>query len=159
MLLPLLLPSPLDQSGWGWLALAALLLIAEVATGTQHLLLIGLAAAATGLVTLLVPSWLSQDAWILLVALAALYALWGWKHMRRCHVPAPSVNNIDDHLIGHRARLSSPISGGEGRVKLGDSSWTAKGPDLPEGTEIVITAREGNTLFVMPYGIAPSPEV
>ena len=44
--------------------------------------------------------------------------------------------------------MVEPISGGEGRVRVGDSVWTARGPDAPAGARVRIIRAEGATLWV-----------
>ena len=43
-----------------------------------------------------------------------------------------------------------PIEGGSGRVKVGDSVWSATGPDAETGTRMKIVGAEGNRLAVEP---------
>ncbi len=149
-----LFPGLFAASGWGWVALAAVLLAAEILTGTQHLLLIGLAAAATGLVTLTLPAAIAQDALVFLVALALVYALWGWRQARRARTHEPSRL---DALIGREALLITPLGAGGGRIGLDDSSWSVSGPDLPEGTRVTITGYEGTVLKVLPVERISAP--
>ena len=44
--------------------------------------------------------------------------------------------------------LDQAIVGGRGRVRIGDSSWIAEGPDLPAGTRVRVVAVEGVVLKV-----------
>ena len=40
-------------------------------------------------------------------------------------------------------------------MKVGDSVWTARGGDAPEGSRVVVTAAEGNCLHVAPLAALP----
>jgi len=40
------------------------------------------------------------------------------------------------------------MTGGEGRVRVGDSSWRVTGPELLAGTEIRVVRVEGSTLVI-----------
>ena len=46
--------------------------------------------------------------------------------------------------------LDTPILGGQGRVKLGDGSWTVTGPDMAAGSRVRVAAISGNELRVEP---------
>lgn len=40
------------------------------------------------------------------------------------------------------------MTGGEGRIRIGDSSWRVTGPELLAGTEIRVVRVDGATLVV-----------
>ena len=39
---------------------------------------------------------------------------------------------------------------GQGRVKVGDSLWRARGPDAPAGSQVVVVSAQGSCLNVEP---------
>ncbi|WP_363129996.1 NfeD family protein [Sphingomonas sp.] len=73
-----------------------------------------------------------------------------WYH-RSPSTAAPSgLNERTAKLIGRTVEVSEPIVAGEGRVRVGDGAWTAKGPDMPAGARVRITGAAGNVLLVEP---------
>ena len=49
---------------------------------------------------------------------------------------------------------SSAIGPGHGRVRIGDSTWLAAGPDLPAGSRVRIVGARG-ALLLVPGGPGP----
>jgi hypothetical protein len=60
------------------------------------------------------------------------------------------VNIGTSRLVGERGTLETAIENGHGQLRLGDTVWPVKGPDLPAGTHVRVTATEGVTLIVAP---------
>jgi len=50
--------------------------------------------------------------------------------------------------MGRRTTLLKAITNGAGKVRIDDSVWDVTGPDLPQGTHVVITGVSGSTLTV-----------
>ena len=46
-------------------------------------------------------------------------------------------------MLGSRGTVCEPFAGGQGKVRLGDGVWLASGPELAEGTPVVVTAVQG----------------
>ena len=67
----------------------------------------------------------------------------------------PHLNRRGAGCIGQRAALATPIVNGRGRIRLGDSSWPAAGPDLPAGTTVEVIGADGALLQVQPVRAAP----
>ena len=73
--------------------------------------------------------------------------------MRRLQGGRPIDANLNargDSLVGRTIVLDTPILGGQGRVKLGDGSWTVTGPDMAAGSRVRVAAISGNELRVEP---------
>jgi membrane protein implicated in regulation of membrane protease activity len=47
-----------------------------------------------------------------------------------------------------RGIVCEAIRNGEGKVRLGDGVWLAAGPDMPEGTPVVVDGVHGTKLHV-----------
>lgn len=137
------------EDHWGWLVFAALLGIAEVLMPGVFLIWIAIAAAITGLVALALPITLPFQ--LLLFAALSLLAVWAG---RRWYVdnPVPSsdplLNDRSARLIGQSVTVVDPIIAGEGRVKIGDSVWSATGPDTPAGTRMRVAGVDGTIIRV-----------
>ncbi|HXV30817.1 MAG TPA: NfeD family protein [Sinorhizobium sp.] len=137
---------------WSWWVLGLLLLAAEVIVPGVFLLWIGLAALATGILSLLLwdaAFWTWQVQLVVFALLSVVTVLIG----RRLVVTAqesdePLLNKRAESLIGRTAVLEQPIAEGHGRVRLGDTTWAIEGPDLPAGTRVRIVASSGRHLTV-----------
>lgn len=130
---------------WNWMVLGFALLALEIVVPGFFLLWIGLAALATGALSLLLWNavfwgWQAQVLAFLAMSLLAAYA--GKKIMaaRGDKTDQPLLNRRGDQLIGRTATLTEPIVNGRGRVKIGDTMWRVSGPDLPVGTTVRVAA-------------------
>ena len=134
---------------WWWLLAAALLGILEIFIPGVFLVWMAVAAAITGiLVALLGFSLPFQLATFALLALAAVYS--GRRVYDRNPVPSsdPLLNDRVARLIGQTVTVVTAIEGGEGRVRVGDGVWSARGPDAEVGARMVVTGAEGTCLRV-----------
>jgi inner membrane protein len=138
---------------WAWIALAALLVVAEMLIGGYFLLWIGSAAAATGLVFLVWPAaaWQWQMSVFAVLSLASVAA---WYHFARTTSAAtsdqPNLNERGAGFVGREFLLEEPIQAGRGRVRIADTVWTVAGPDCASGTRVRVTGMDGAILAVVP---------
>lgn len=136
---------------WWWLLGAALLGILEIAAPGIFLIWVAAAAALTGIAVAVVP--LPLGAQLGLFALLALSAVYGGRrHYERNPVSSadPLLNTPTARLVGRNVEVVAAIANGEGRVKVGDSVWPARGADAPVGVRVRVTGAEGNCLIVEP---------
>lgn len=137
---------------WAWMGLGALLLAAEVLTGTGWLLWPAACAAAVGVFALTRLNFgLGGD-----IALFAGLTIVTTLAARRLF---PGLGRTDDDINDRAARLAGEIgvaatafSDGDGRVAVGGAEWAARldgGGDLPAGTRIVVVrVVDGSKLLV-----------
>jgi membrane protein implicated in regulation of membrane protease activity len=140
---------PLLEDHWGWLVFAALLGIAEVLLPGVFLIWIAIAAAITGLAALALP--IAQPFQFLIFAalsIAAVYAGRRWYVDNPVASSDPLLNDRSARLIGQHVTVIEAITNGEGRVKVGDSVWSATGPDAPIGTRVRVAGVDGTVLRV-----------
>ena len=140
---------------WVWLILGFVLLIGEVFVPGAWLLWFGFAAITVGGLTLLPFSDLAGWGWqgqvIAFALLSGLFVLIGRKVLPQgASVDADAMNRPLDRLVGREAVLAEAISGGVGRVRLGDTLWRAAGPDLPSGARVRVVGHDGDRLRVEP---------
>lgn len=138
-------------AGGAWLAAALVLGIAELAVPGVFLVFLAAAAAITGLATLALPA-------LPVAAQLASFAAWSVVAVligRRWYrdYPVASDHHLNDRaaaMIGHVAELEAAIVGGEGRVRIGDGGWPARGPALPAGAQVRVVGVEGGVVLVEP---------
>lgn len=135
---------------WGWIVLGLVLVGAEMLAPGVFLLWLGLAALLTGAVVgLTALAW--QGAWLIFAGLAVACVLIGrvvTRHRSDEPDTASGLNDRGRQLIGKVFRLETTMTGGEGRIRVGDSSWRVTGPELLAGTEIRVVRVDGATLVV-----------
>ena len=137
---------------WLWLAGGLLLAIAEVIAPGLFLIWLALAALITGAATWLLPlaTWV-QVALFAELAIVEVLIVRRWLHERRPHEPADlMLNDRGARLLGQTVTVTQPIVSGEGRVRLGDGEWIARGEDAPAGAAMRIVALDGTVLLVEP---------
>lgn len=132
---------------WHWIAAGVVLVVAEVVVPGAALVWLGATALVVGFAVLIWPEigWQYQIvAFVLLAAVAVVVAL-------RLRGKRESTVNIGaSRLVGERGTLETAIENGHGQMRLGDTVWPVKGPDLPAGTPVRVTAADGVTLIVAP---------
>ena len=137
------------EAHWWWLAAAALLGILEIFVPGIFLIWMAVAAGITGIVVALIGiAFPFQLALFGLLAMAAVYG--GRRYYERNPVPSsdPKLNDRTARLIGQSVIVVTAIEHGEGRVKVGDGVWVARGPDAAAGSRMVVTGAEGTCLKV-----------
>jgi len=136
---------------YGWWLLALVLTGAELLAPGYFMIWIGAAAAAVGLILMVLPelSFLAQSVLFVLLALVCCYVY--WHFVRRAageRSDQPLLNRRAEQYIGRRFVLETAIVNGHGKARVGDSLWLVEGPDLPAGTPIEVVAADGSTLKV-----------
>lgn len=142
---------------WHWWLLGGVLVLLEAVAPGFVLIWLGLAALATGSVLWLVPglAWPWQ---ITLFSLLNLMAAGVWLARRRGAGAAreeSSLNRRAEAQIGRVVTLVEPIVDGRGKVRIGDTVWSASGPDLPAGSRVRVVAAHGALLEVAPIASDP----
>lgn len=139
------------EPGWFWLIGGVLLLIAEVIAPGFFLVFIGAAAMAAGLFTLLfglgTPAQLA-----LFVVYAIIAVMIGRKVYANQAVDStdPLLNDRAARLVGKSVTVIEAVDEHSGRVRVGDSEWSARGGPGRPGERVRITGVDGNCLLVEP---------
>lgn len=145
------------EPGWLWAIAGIILLIAEVVAPGIFLVFIGAAAVATGLFTLLFDLGLSAQ-----LGLFAVYSLLFVLLFKRWYgEPAGTVSGVinepSGRLVGRTVEVVSPIDDHGGRVRVGDSEWSARGGPAAPGDKVRVASVEGNCLIVERGATLPPP--
>ena len=136
---------------WLWFAAALLLAGLEIAAPGAFMIWLAGASAVTAVLTLALGlGWEAQL--LAFAALAVSSVLSGREWLRRHPTPSsdPDLNRRGDRMIGTIVTVVEPFAHGEGRVQIGDSPWSATGPDLAIGTRARIIAVAGTRVTVEP---------
>lgn len=134
---------------WGWLVIGLVLAAAEMAVPGVFLIWMAGAAILTGLTVWLVPIGLPlQIVLFATLAIAAVFSGKRWLVRHPVTSPDPLMNDRGARAIGETVVVAQPIEGGEGRVRMGDSEWLARGPDAPVGARMRVAAHDGAILIV-----------
>ncbi|HET9810155.1 MAG TPA: NfeD family protein [Sphingomicrobium sp.] len=134
---------------WLWMIGGVLLLILEVIAPGFFLVFIGAAAIATGFFAVLFGLGLVPQ-----LALFALYAIIAvmvgrrFYNVRGIDSADPFLNDRAARLVGKSVVVVTPVDAHGGRVRVGDSEWSARGVPAEKGERVRITGVEGNCLIV-----------
>ncbi len=145
-------------TAWHWLAVGLVLLSLEMMLGTFDLLWVSIAAGLTSAYTAIAPDgiagWQGQLVFFA-IASTALFIMGRtlFRRMRENVEEHPTLNKRMAGTLGQRAVVADDFTGGIGRVKLGDTVWSAQsidGANLASGAAVIVEATEGNILKVRP---------
>ena len=135
--------------GWLWAIGGVLLLIAEVIAPGFFLVFVGVAAIATGLFTILFDLGLASQ-----LGLFAIYSIVAVMAGRRWYAQPdgpsadPLLNDRAARLIGRSVEVVTAVDEHSGRVRVGDSEWSARGGPAAPGERVRIASVDGNCLIV-----------
>ncbi len=136
--------------GWSWVVLGLVLIGGEMIAPGAFLVWLGLAALVTGVVVGATGmAW--QGAALVFAALSVVSVLAGRMLTRRKGDEPDAATGLNDRgrqLVGKVFRLEATMLGGEGRIRVGDSSWRVTGPELLAGAEVKVVRVDGATLIV-----------
>jgi membrane protein implicated in regulation of membrane protease activity len=139
---------------WHWWILAAILASVEIVAPGVFFIWLGVAAAVTGVIALIIPG-LGWEIEALLFAILSVLTVIGWRtYLKKTKrdEPTSTLNRRGEQMIGRIATLSEPIQNGRGKAKFDDTMWRVEGPDLPAGARITVTGIDGAVLKVQAAG-------
>lgn len=139
---------------WVWLTLGVVLAGLELALPGVYLIWLAAAAIVTGLLTAALDlSWPMQV--IDFVSLSLIFAFSARRFLRDRPIESsdPLLNRRGARLVGETALVVQAIEHGSGRVKLGDSEWIVRGPDIAAGERVRISGSDGAILLVEPLNL------
>ncbi len=137
---------------WNWFFLGIILFVLETLLPGVYLLWFGLAAFIVGVIALGVDfSWQFQV--IAFGVISMMTVLWVRRFARPDMAASdqPDLNIRGQQYIGRIVSVESAIEGGRGRVRVGDSVWSAEGPDMPIGSQARVVSVHGTVLKIEPF--------
>ena len=134
---------------WLWMIAGAILATAEMLVPGVFLIWIGAAAALTGILALLLPiGTIAQFLIFAAASVAAIYA--GRRYLAQNPIVSsdPMLNDKSARLVGSIVTAVEPVDALQGRVKVGDGVWSARGANAAIGDRLRVTGTEGVVLVV-----------
>jgi membrane protein implicated in regulation of membrane protease activity len=135
---------------WLWLIGGVVLLIAEVIAPGFFLMFVGAAAIATGLMSLLLPIGVAIQLALFAILALVVVRVGGRRAYasRYDHSSDPFLNDRIGRLLGRVVVVVQPVDSNGGRVRVGDSEWSARGGPAAIGDRVRIVDIDGNCLKV-----------
>lgn len=131
---------------WHWLIFGFLLMALEVFAPAMVVMWFGFGAIVAGIALWLFPS-LAFGWQIIIFGVVSLGSVLGWRKSRfreeNVQSDTPDLNNRLHSHIGKEYTLTEAIINGRGSMRVGDTAWRVRGPDLPSGTRVRITGVDG----------------
>jgi membrane protein implicated in regulation of membrane protease activity len=138
---------------WAWVIAGLILLGLEVLAPGNVFVWFGIAALITGGLAL-VTSFGWQTEFLVFVVLAVILVVAGRRYFARGTAVSeqPFLNQRAAGQIGRTFVLAEPIVGGQGRIRIDDTTWRVSGPNLPSGTKVRVVSADGAMLEVAREG-------
>lgn len=143
---------------WNWVILAAFLFILETIIPGVHFVWFGTAAMTIGAVLLagsgLAPEATAAIGWqvqVIAFALLSVATIFFFRQFAGDGAQpsdAPHLNVRASQYIGRIVTVAEPITGGRGKVRVGDTLWVAEGVDAEAGARVRVTGVDGTVLKV-----------
>jgi membrane protein implicated in regulation of membrane protease activity len=144
-------PLLVSLGAWNWLILAILLLCLETVIPGVHFLWFGLAAAVIGTLALAVGmAWPWQVLAFVLLSVAVVFWVKRFVRPDVAISDLPDLNLRGQQYVGRSLVVEQAIENGRGKVRVGDTLWSAEGPDTPAGASVTVTGTKGTVLVVRP---------
>lgn len=123
---------------WIWLTVGLVLMIAELIAPGFYLIWVGAAAILTGFIAFSGIGGVAQVFCFAVLTVVSIIIARRWFKAYPIETADPLLNNRAAQMVGEIVTVVEPISGGDGRVKVGDSEWIAHGNDAAVGAKLRI---------------------
>jgi membrane protein implicated in regulation of membrane protease activity len=134
---------------WFWLSLGLVLGVAEMVAPGFFLMWLGLAALIVGGLDYFLPITVAYQV-AMFATLSVLTVFAGKKFLQDNPIETEDakLNDRGARLTGEIVTVVEAITNGNGRVKVGDSVWSARGVDAAIGTRVRVIGADGAVLLV-----------
>lgn len=134
---------------WNWFIFGVLLFTLEMVVPGVHFLWFGVAAfAAGGFAILTGVAWPWQLVAFGMFAVAAVFWVRRYVQPDVARSDQPDLNARGQQYVGRSVLVEEPILNGRGKVRVGDTIWSAEGPDAAAGTRVTVLGARGIVLIV-----------
>ena len=134
---------------WFWLSLGLLLGVAEMVAPGFFLMWLGLAALIVGGLDYFLPITVAYQ--VAMFAILSVLTVFAGKRFLKdnpIETEDAKLNDRGARLTGEIVTVVEAIINGHGRVKVGDSTWSARGVDAAIGSRLRVTGADGTVLLV-----------
>lgn len=134
---------------WFWLSLGLILGVAEMVAPGFFLMWLGLAAIIVGLLDYAFP--ISIPFQVALFAVLSIITVFAGKEFLKdnpIETDDPKLNDRGARLTGEIVTVVEAIADGHGRVRVGDTEWSARGGDAQVGARVRVIGADGAVLLV-----------
>lgn len=132
-----------------WYILALAMLVLESVVPGVHFMWFGMAAVVVGTLALTidipVPWQLAMFGGLSVAMILVVRRVWQPGSVVS---DEPDLNVRGVQYVGRTVVVEEAIKGGRGKVRVGDTVWTAEGPDAPKGAQVKVTGAHGTVLRV-----------
>jgi membrane protein implicated in regulation of membrane protease activity len=143
---------------WSWVIAGLILMSLETLVPGVHFLWFGISAVLVGIVAFLAAALGLGEAFSLpwqlvlfaLVSVVAVFWVRGLSRHEQAVTDEPDLNVRGAQYIGRVVVVEDAISGGRGKVRVGDTLWPAQGSDTAKGARVKITGTNGTVFVVEP---------
>lgn len=136
-----------------WFIICILLLILEALIPGAFCIWMSVAAGLMGTLKWLIPALTTQNQ-ILMFSVLSIVSVVLWRAYLK-HNPQktehPTLNRRVEHYRGRIFVLGTAVHQGHGKVQIDDSWWDVEGPDMPQGTQVVVVDVKDTTLKLKPF--------
>ena len=141
---------------WTWLILATIFLALEFTIPGVIFLWFGVAAIVTGLIVAIGPQMGWETQFVLFGVLSLISAYFGRRYVKWRPVKSQdaTLNRRAEQYVGRVLEVVQAIENGEGRVKVGDGAWNARGSDAAVGDNVKVVDVKGTYLIVEPVHLS-----
>lgn len=138
---------------WHWLALGLALLACELLGTAGYLLWLGLSAMVVGALLTVIPmSWQLQ--WVSFGVFSLVTTWLWWRRQLKSDTADDAqrqLNQKHKQLVGQTFVLDEDFPAGKGRLKVGDSTWSAQSEcAIKAGQQVKVTKVSGIILTIQP---------
>ncbi|NOH81348.1 NfeD family protein [Vibrio sp. RE86] len=136
---------------WHWLAFGLALLACELLGTAGYFLWLGLSALIVGALLTFIPmSWQLQ--WVAFGVFSLTTTWLWWRKQFKTDKQSDAnreLNQKQKQLIGQTVTLEEDFPAGKGRLKLGDTTWSAQSEhQISAGSTVEVTAVNGILLTI-----------
>jgi membrane protein implicated in regulation of membrane protease activity len=134
---------------WNWFIVAVALFALETVVPGVHFIWFGVAAVIVGALGLAVDiAWEWQLITFAVISCITVFLARRYAAPDVATSDEPDLNARAAQYLGRVVTVEEPISGGRGKVRVGDTIWNAQGPDAERGARVKITGTSGTCLLV-----------
>ncbi len=138
---------------WNWVIFGVVLMALETIIPGVYFLWFGISAVVVGILAFAFGDTLTQP-WELvlfaLISVATVFWVRNFANLQPVESEDKDLNLRGAQYIGRVVLVEEAISGGRGRVRVGDTLWPASGADTPKGAQVRITGAHGTVFTVEP---------